>query len=86
MNSYRASGAGDMLGKGAGINADELKITGHYPEIRELISRYITDCGTLTPQNISDPELLGNWSFIPEKQVRPFIERDLALLFAPKAF
>lgn len=86
MNSYRASGAGDMLGKGAGINTDELQITGRYPEIRELISRYITDCGTLTPQNISDPELLGNWSFIPEKQVRPFIERDLALLFAPKAF
>lgn len=58
MTSYRASGAGNLLSEGAGVNPDSLKITAMYKDIRSLIGDYLSQSGPYTPT--AD----ANWAFI----------------------
>ena len=83
MTSYRASGGGGLLYKGAGLDSQEAlgRITGKYPEIRNLIYDYIKEKGVIDPALISDPALIGRWSFVPERLAAPALDRDMALLF-----
>lgn len=83
MTSYRASGGGGLLLHGAGLKPDEalLRITGKYPEIRNLIYDYIKETGCVDPAQISDPAVTGRWSFIPERIADPALKADMALLF-----
>ena len=57
---------------------------GKYPEIRNLIYDYIKETGVVDPAAISDPALIGRWSFVPEKLANPALAADMALLFAQR--
>ena len=83
MTSYRANGGGDLMTKGAGIPKEELpsRITGKYPEIRELIYRFVEEKGLLDHDTMENRRTLGEWRFIPEKKAEEGIVADMALLF-----
>ncbi|MBO4595522.1 MAG: bifunctional metallophosphatase/5'-nucleotidase [Bacteroidales bacterium] len=83
MTSYRANSGGDLMIKGAGIPKDELasRITGKYPEIRELIYRFVEEKGILDHDTMENRRTLGEWRFIPEKKAERGIAADMALLF-----
>ena len=57
MTSYRASGAGNLLSEGAGVDPDSLRITATFKDIRSLVGDYLSQ-GPYTPT--AD----GNWAFI----------------------
>lgn len=83
MTSYRASGGGDMMREGAGIDTDNIDalVVEKYPEIRELVYDWFVQFGTVTPESVSDPAVIGKWSFVPEKMASQALASDMALLF-----
>ena len=83
MTSYRASGGGDLLREGAGIDTDAIdeRVVSRYPEIRDLIYDYLLEHGSIDPVEIGDPAILGHWSFVPEGLATKSISRDMDLLF-----
>ena len=83
LTSYRASGGGETMPKGAGITSDELdgRVVARYPEIRELIYDYIVKHGVIDEALINNASLLGEWHFIPEKLAHDAIEADMRLVF-----
>ena len=83
MTSYRASGGGGAMVRGAGVdtgNIDE-RVVARYPEIRDLIFQYINKQGLVDPAVIGDKAVLGSWKFIPEKLADPALKADRNLLF-----
>ncbi len=82
MTSYRATGGGDLLIKGAGIPADELsaRVVSRHIEIRELIKRFFLNRREVTPESAYDAERLGSWKFIPETKASELFEKDRELL------
>lgn len=83
MTSYRASGAGGMLTRGAGIPEEELekRILHRYPEIRELLYDFIVEYGLIDDTAIYNAKKNGTWKFIPEELANERIKADLKLLF-----
>ena len=83
MTSYRASGAGGMLTKGAGIPEPELekRIIRRYPEIRELIYKFVDEYGLIDDTATYQQKRNGEWKFIPEDIASKGIAADLKLLF-----
>ena len=83
MTSYRANGGGGIMPRGAGITSEILqeRITGKYPEIRNLIYDFISSAGRVDRELISDPSLIGAWSFVPERLASRSMDRDFALIF-----
>lgn len=83
MTSYRASGGGEILQKGAGLSKDEVddRIQERLPEIREMVYQYFKKHGTVGIQDFGNRAVLGEWHFVPEKLVNPLFEQDLALIF-----
>lgn len=81
MTSYRASG--DQLAKGTGLSKDELDLrkTGNYPEIRNLIYEFIVRVGVLNPAGLNPK---GDWRFIPEDLSSKTIGNDMKLMFERK--
>jgi 2',3'-cyclic-nucleotide 2'-phosphodiesterase/3'-nucleotidase len=78
INSYRGTGGGGHLTKGAGLSNEDLRLrlessTGK--DLRFYIMQYIENKGTISP------EPLNNWKVIPEKWVGPAAARDYRLLF-----
>lgn len=82
MTSYRATGGGDLLIKGAGIPADELsaRVVSRHIEIRELIKRFFLNRREVTPESVYDAKSLGSWKFIPEAKASRLFAKDLELL------
>ena len=60
MTSYRASGGGDLLRKGAGIDPTGIDaiVVGRYPEIRNLLYEYVQR------HQIIEPVSGNNWKFL----------------------
>ena len=58
MTSYRASGGGDLLREGAGIDPAGLKIVEKYKDIRSLIGDWITARREIVPEPAT------NWKFV----------------------
>jgi 2',3'-cyclic-nucleotide 2'-phosphodiesterase/3'-nucleotidase len=83
MTSYRASGGGEILQKGAGLSKDEVddRIQERLPEIREMVYQYFKKHGTVGKSDFGNRAVLGEWRFVPEKLVNPLFEQDLALIF-----
>ena len=83
MTSYRASGGGEILQKGAGLSKDEIddRIQERLPEIREMVYQYFKKHGTVGTEDFGNRAVLGEWRFVPEKLVNPLFEQDLALIF-----
>ena len=82
MTSYRATGGGELLIKGAGIPADELpaRVVSRHIEIRELIKQFFSRCEEVTPESVYDAERLGSWKFIPEAKASELFKKDRELL------
>lgn len=85
MTSYRASGGGELMRK-AGIDTDRIdeRVTGYYPEIRNILYDYLVEHGEIDSATISDPSVIGHWRFIPEKKAQAALTRDMELLFSVK--
>ena len=80
MTSYRASGGGGMLYRGAGIEDPSERIVRKYPEIRNLIYDYLKKHGTISVES-EKPSVLGEWKFIPEDMAAKAIDADMVLVF-----
>ena len=85
MTSYRASGGGELMKK-AGIDTDRIdeRVTGYYPEIRNILYDYLVEHGEIDSATISDASVIGQWQFIPEKKAQAALTRDMELLFSVK--
>ena len=72
-----------MLIKGAGIPEEDLdkRILHRYPEIRELLYKFIEEYGLIDNTAIYDAKRNGSWKFIPEELANERIKADLKLLF-----
>lgn len=81
MTSYRVSGGGNILAEGAGIEDAESRIIEKKEEYRELLLKYLQKHGSIDAKTIGNEEVIGKWSFIPEKEARKAIKRDLKLVF-----
>lgn len=86
MTSYRASGGGGILREGAGIDTDSIdsRIVARYPEIRELVYDYLQEHGSIDPDVIGSPELIGEWHFIPAAIADRLMDKDMKLMFPPR--
>ena len=85
MTSYRASGGGELMRK-AGVDTDRIdeRVTGYYPEIRNILYDYLVEHGEIDSATISDASVIGQWRFIPEKKAQAALTRDMELLFSVK--
>ena len=83
MTSYRASGGGGAMVRGAGVDTGNIeeRVVAKYPEIRDLMFQYINKQGLVDPAVIGNKAVLGEWKFIPEKLAKPALEADRNLLF-----
>lgn len=83
MTSYRANGGGDLLTEGAGIPHSELqgRVVARYPEIRDLVYKFIKTSGSVGPFQMRDRAVLGSWRFVPADIAGPLLKKDLELLF-----
>jgi|WetSurSiteA1Bulk_404760.scaffolds.fasta_scaffold02919_2 2',3'-cyclic-nucleotide 2'-phosphodiesterase / 3'-nucleotidase len=78
INSYRGSGGGGHLTRGAGISQDDLSeriVASTNRDIRYNLMQWIKE-----KKNIR-PHLLGNWKIIPEEWWQKGKEKDYMLLF-----
>ena len=82
MTSYRASGGGGLM-KEIGIDTDRIdeRVVARYPEIRNILYDYLMENGSIDPEVIGLPTVVGQWKFVPEKLVEPAMERDMNRLF-----
>ena len=83
MTSYRASGGGGLMRHGAGIDTDRIddRVVEYYPEIRELVYKYIQEHKAIDPAATCDPALVGHWEFVPAELARKALDKDMELLF-----
>ena len=83
MTSYRASGGGNLLREGAGIDTEHIgdRTVARYPEIREIIYQYLQKNGSIDPEVIGNPAVIGKWRVAPAARADPAMERDMKLLF-----
>ncbi|MCR5709571.1 MAG: bifunctional metallophosphatase/5'-nucleotidase [Bacteroidales bacterium] len=58
MTSYRASGGGDLLREGAGVDPASLVVVDKYKDIRSIIGDYIAQKGEIVPS------VATNWKFV----------------------
>ena len=80
MTSYRASGGGNLL-KETGIDNTDERIVSRHPELRNILYDYLMENGSIDPEVIGKPSVIGEWKFVPEKIAHPALEQDMALLF-----
>ncbi len=78
MNSYRANGGGELVTRGAGISKEELEkriVSKSERDQRHYLMEAIQQQGKISPKAGT------NWKFVPEKLVKPAMQRDLKLVF-----
>ena len=82
VTSYRASGGGGLLDE-AGVDTDRIdeRVVARYPEIRNILYSYLEENGSLDPEVVGDPAVIGGWKFVPEKLARPALKADMDLVF-----
>ena len=83
MTSYRANGGGGLLKQGAGIDTGNIgeRVVARYPEIREMLYDFIQEHGTITPELVGDPAVIGHWEFVPTTIAQKALDADMKLLF-----
>lgn len=82
MTSYRASGGGELLQQ-AGVDTDNIdeRVVARYPEIRNILYDYLMKNGSIDPEIIGTPAVIGGWKFVPEKLANDALQADMDLLF-----
>ena len=81
INSYRGSGGGGLITRGAHISKENLQgrvINSTEKDLRFYIMRWIEGMKTI------NPTLIGNWKVIPSDYWRKGKEKDYELLFSNK--
>ena len=81
VNSYRGSGGGGHLTRGAGISKDSLSeriIKSTEKDLRFYIMKWIEEKRTI------NPTIIGNWEIVPEDWWKIGKEKDYELLFGKK--
>lgn len=81
LTSYRASGGGRLLDE-IGIDTDRIdeRVVARYPEIRNLIYARLKADPTIETEEISNPQVIGSWKFVPEAMAAKAIKADMELL------
>ena len=69
--------------KEAGIDTDRIddRVAERYPEIRNILYNYLMANGSIDPEVIGTPAVVGGWKFVPEKLATEAMDKDMALLF-----
>ena len=82
MTSYRASGGGYILSKGAGIDTDNMddRIVARHDDIRNILYDYIQQSNGIHAAEINDTQRIGHWEFVPAPATQA-IDKDMTLLF-----
>jgi 2',3'-cyclic-nucleotide 2'-phosphodiesterase/3'-nucleotidase len=78
INSYRGSGGGGHLTRGAHISTEELSkrvLRSTDKDLRFYLMKWIEEKKTISPQ------ILGNWKVIPEVWWQKGKEKDYQILF-----
>lgn len=78
VNSYRGSGGGGHLTRGAGLSPEEIEkrlLTSTEKDLRYYILQYIEE------KNVITPKTYNNWKIIPADWVKRASSREYALLF-----
>ena len=78
IHSYRGSGGGGHLTKGAGIPKEELSeriLTSTDKDLRYHLMRWIEE------KKVINPEIISNWKVVPEDWWKKGREKDYQLLF-----
>jgi len=78
MNSYRASGGGELLTRGAGLSKEEIEKRIVYQS--ELDQRYYL-MKEIERMETVNPQANNNWRFVPEEWTVPALKRDRKLIF-----
>jgi len=81
INSYRGSGGGGLLTRGADIPQDELSermLSSTDHDIKYSLMQWIKD------KKIITPHIIGNWKIVPEEWWEKGKERDYEILFGKK--
>ena len=81
INSYRGSGGGGLLTRGADIPQDELSeriVSSTEHDMKFVLMEWIKD------KKIIKPHMFGNWNVIPENWWEAGKERDYEILFGEK--
>ena len=81
INSYRGSGGGGLLTRGADIPQDELSermLSSTDRDIKYNLMQWIKD------KKIITPHIIGNWKIVPEEWWKKGKERDYEFLFGGK--
>ncbi len=88
MTSYRLSGAGGLLQAAGFPDAASVsaRLVEDGPEFRELLYDYVLSDPVVSVERISDPSVVGSWSFVPAALARSAGENDLREIYAGKAF
>ena len=83
MTSYRASGGGNIMREGAGVDTDRIdeRVVAYHPEIRDILYDYLVATKEIDPAIVGDRTVIGEWSFVPESLASKAMDRDIALLF-----
>lgn len=83
MTSYRASGGGESISEGAGLNPEQVneRIVMKYPAIRDMVYDFFKSHDEISSGLINDPSVVGTWKFVPEDIVKPLLDNDRKLLF-----
>ena len=83
MTSYRASGGGNIMREGAGVDTDRIdeRVVAYHPEIRDILYDYLVVTKEIDPATVGDRTVIGEWSFVPESLASKAMDRDIALLF-----
>ena len=55
-----------------------------YPEIRELLYEFILEHKEINAELISNPQIIGNWKFVPEALASKAMAEDIRLLFGDR--
>ncbi len=82
VTSYRASGGGRLLDE-AGVDTDNIddRVVARYPEIRNILYDYLMENGSIDPEVIGNPAVIGRWKFVPESIAQKSLQADMARLF-----
>lgn len=78
MNSYRACGGGELLTRGAGIDAHDLSTRITYTSEKDL-RFYLMQ--RIEKDKLMQPKANNNWKFVPENIVKPAAAKDRKLVF-----
>jgi 2',3'-cyclic-nucleotide 2'-phosphodiesterase/3'-nucleotidase len=66
----------------AGIDTGRIdeRVTGYYPEIRNILYDYLLAHKEIDPSVIGDRSVIGQWRFIPQF-AQKYLDQDMNLLF-----